>query len=141
MNARDFAPSLRVRYEETDQMGVVYHGNYLKYFEVGRTEMMRHFGFPYSELEKKGVLLTVVEAQCRYLAGARYDDLLRVETCAKIISPVRLRFDYRVVRQEDDVAVCTGSTDLACLGPDRKPRRLPAEVRNKVEALATQNNT
>lgn len=141
MNSRDFAPRLRVRYEETDQMGVVYHGNYLKYFEVGRTEMMRHYGFPYSELEKKGVLLTVVEAQCRYLAGARYDDQLRVETHAKIVSPLRLRFHYRIVREEDEVVVCTGSTDLACLGPDRKLSRLPAEIRRKLEALEIEGSS
>jgi len=133
MNAQIHAPTLRVRYEETDQMGVVYHGNYLKYFEVGRTELMRRLGFPYSEQEKKGVLLTVVEARCRYLAGARYDDLLRIETRGEIRSPLRLRFGYRVVREEDGVVVCEGWTDLACLDQNRKLRRLPEEIRRGLE--------
>jgi len=129
-----FAPTVRVRYEETDQMGVVYHGNYIKYFEVGRTELMRHLGFPYSDMERQGYLLTVVETRCKHLAAARYDDLLRVETRGEVMSPLRVRFRNRVVRQEDDVVVAEGWVDLVCLAPDRRPRRLPDAVRARIES-------
>jgi len=133
MNPRPFAPRLRVRYEETDQMGVVYHGNYLTYFEVGRTELMRHLGFPYAEMERQGFLLSVVETRCKHLAAARYDDLLRVETRGEAVSALRVRFHTRVVREADDVAVAEGWVDLACLDHDRRPRRLPEAVRHKLE--------
>jgi acyl-CoA thioester hydrolase len=128
-----FAATVRVRYEETDQMGVVYHGNYIKYFEVGRTELMRHLGFPYSDMEREGFLLTVVETRCKHLAAARYDDLLRVETRGEVVSPIRVRFRNRVVREQDDVVVAEGWVDLACLGRDRRPRRLPDGIRERIE--------
>jgi acyl-CoA thioester hydrolase len=129
-----FAPTVRVRYEETDQMGVVYHGNYIKYFEVGRTELMRHLGLTYSEMERKGFLLAVVETRCKHLAAARYDDLLRIETRGEVLSPLRIRFLNRVVRQEDDIVVAEGWVDLVCLAPDRRPRRLPEGIRERIES-------
>lgn len=136
MRSRPFIFRLRARYVETDQMGVVYHGNYLNYFEVGRTEMMRHLGYPYAAMETTGFLLTVVEANCRYLAAARYDDRLRIETRGEVLSPLRVRFHSRVVREDDDEVVAEGSVDLVCLGSDRRPRRLPDEVRERLQAFA-----
>jgi len=136
-----YAATVRVRYEETDQMGVVYHGNYIKYFEVGRTELMRHLGFPYSDMERSGFLLTVVETRCKHLAAARYDDLLRVETRGEVMSPLRVRFRNRVVRQEDDVVVAEGWVDLVCLGSDRRPRRLPDGVRERIESPGNRDLT
>ena len=134
--ANQFAPTIRVRYEETDQMGVVYHGNYLNYFEVGRTELMRHLGFPYAEMEARGVLLTVVEARCRYKASARYDDVLRIETEGECLSGLRVRFQYRVVRDADDVLVADGWTDLACLDREYRPRRMPEDVAAAIGSTA-----
>lgn len=133
MTDKPFAPTIRVRYEETDQMGVVYHGNYLKYFDVGRTELMRHLGFPYSEMERRGVMLVVVEAHCRYRDSARYDDVLRIETAGTCPSPLRVRFHYRAVREADGVVVADGWSDLTCLDADRRLRRLPSEVREGLE--------
>lgn len=89
---------LRVRYAETDAMGVVYYANYLVYFELGRTEWVRAHGVPYREFEDEGVLLPVVDVSCRYHASARYDDLLRIETTATMITPARITFHYRVTR-------------------------------------------
>ncbi|MBN2491860.1 MAG: acyl-CoA thioesterase [Planctomycetes bacterium] len=129
------APILRVRYQETDQMGVVYHGNYLSYFEVGRTELMRHLGFPYAEMERQGFLLAVVETCCKYLAAACYDDVLRIETGGEVRSALRVRFTSRVVRERDGVVVAEGWVELACLDRERRPRRLPEAVRRKFEEI------
>lgn len=131
-----FSVTVRVRYGDTDRMGVVYHGNYLTYFEVGRTEYLRALGFPYSRLEGEGILLTVVEAHCRYLAAATYDDLLRVETTGRTVSPVRVRFDYRIFHEGSGRIVAEGWTELVCLDRDRRPRRLPAEIRGVLGAEA-----
>lgn len=117
---------LRVRYEETDQMGVVYHANYLRYFEDGRTELLRDRGLTYRELEERGVLLAVVSAELRYKRAARYDDLLTVETELRPAGKTRVRFDYTVSR--DGELLVSGNTVLACLGADRKPRRFPDEL-------------
>lgn len=135
----DFVPRVRVRYGETDQMGVVHHGNFLNYFELGRTELMRHLGFPYAELESRGMLFGVVEATCRYRASARYDDVLRVETTGRTLSPLRVRFEYRVVRESDRVLVADGSTDLVCLDPAFRPRRIPDDLAAAFARASTPN--
>ncbi|MEI9912035.1 MAG: thioesterase family protein [Bacteroidota bacterium] len=74
---------LRVRYAETDQMGVVYHGNFFQYFEVARAESIRHLGFTYVDMEKMGVIMPIIEVQCRYIRPALYDDLLTVKAILK----------------------------------------------------------
>ncbi len=89
---------VRVRYAETDQMGVVYYANYLVWFEVGRTDLLRLAGWSYREMEADGFALPVVEAHCDYRQSARYDDELEIVTTGAIVSPVRVRFDYQVVR-------------------------------------------
>ena len=118
---------IRVRYDETDQMGVVYHANYLVYFEVGRTELMRSAGRPYSGIEADGLQLVVVEANCAYRAPAKYDDEITVLTQVGAIKAVRLRFDYRILGPAGDLLV-EGSTTLACVDPAGKPRRLPDDL-------------
>ncbi len=92
--AHEFTTTVRVRYAETDAMGWVYYGCYFVYFEIGRTELMRELWCPYSEIEKNGVRLPVVSTGCRFWAGARYDDLLRIVTGVSVLSAYRLRFDY-----------------------------------------------
>ena len=119
-------------------MGVVYHANYLNYFEVGRTEAMRELGYPYAEMESQGFWLAVVETHCTYRAAARYDDVLRVESRGEIISPLRVRFHSRVVRDADEVTVAEGWVDLVCLGSDRHPCRLPEDVRRRLEMAGVQ---
>ncbi len=119
--------TVRVRYGETDQMGVVYHAEYLRYFEVGRTELLRERGLSYRELEARGVLLAVVEAGCKYHTSARYDDVLAIETTLSERGKARVRFDY-AIRRGDGELVASGFTVLACLGADMRPRRFPAEL-------------
>lgn len=93
--------SIRVRYQETDQMGVVYHGNYLNWFEVGRTELLRDLGESYRTVEEKGLMLPVMDIVIRYLKPAKYDDLLNI--CTKIVhySGVKLTFAYEIWRDEE----------------------------------------
>ena len=119
---------LRVRYGDTDQMGWVYYGNYLRWFEIGRAEMMRSTGLSYADFERQeGVLMPVLEARCRYLRGARYDELVTIECGILDHSGARLRFAYRVLGE--DGRVCAyGLTEHCCTSPDAKLVRLPATL-------------
>jgi acyl-CoA thioester hydrolase len=110
-------------------MGVVYYANYLVWFEVGRTEWLRDTGWSYRELEHDGVSLPVIEAHCVYRQPVRYDDEIEVRTGATLLTPVRLRFDYEVVRLEDGTIAAVGHTVHAALEPGGRPCRLPARVR------------
>ncbi|MBB3108263.1 acyl-CoA thioester hydrolase [Paenibacillus phyllosphaerae] len=91
---------LRVRYQETDQMGVVYHGNYVNWFEIGRTEFVRHYGMSYREIEEKGLLLPVVDLACKFILPAKYDDCLLICTAVEEFSPIRLAFASEIRRVE-----------------------------------------
>lgn len=128
--------SLRVRYGETDQMGVVYHGHYFAYFEQGRTEYLRERGMTYRELEEQGTFLAVVECACRYRANASYDEALTVETVLSAASRVKIRFDYRVLRSADGVLLAEGHTVLACLDRQKKPRAIPEALAERLPAAA-----
>lgn len=121
---------LRVRYAETDKMGIVYYANYLVWFEIGRTDWLRHSGWSYRDMEGEGFSLPVVEAHCEYRQPARYDDELDVRTCGTLLSPVRVRFDYQLVRGADQASLATGYTVHASLNPEGRPRRLPERVRS-----------
>ena len=121
--------NLRVRYAETDTMGVVYYANYLVWFEVGRTDLLRHGGWSYREMEQEGVSLPVIETHCAYRQPARYDDEVEVRTTGKLVSPVRVRFDYEVVRPVDGTTLVTGFTVHATLDRSGRPCRLPARAR------------
>jgi acyl-CoA thioester hydrolase len=120
---------VRVRYAETDKMGVVYYANYLVWFEVARTDLLRHAGWTYREMEEAGFSLPVIEAHCDYQQSARYDDEVDIETAGLLLSGVRVRFDYRVVRATDALILATGHTVHASLDPAGRPRRLPARAR------------
>ncbi|MFQ5653488.1 MAG: acyl-CoA thioesterase [Planctomycetota bacterium] len=124
---------MRVRYQETDRAGVVYHSNYLIYFEIGRTELLRSLGHPYRRMEEEGLLLTVSEAGARFLRPARYDDLLRIETSVIECSGARVRFEYAIHGPGDEL-LCRGFTVLACIDGERgSPRRLPSDLRSLLE--------
>jgi acyl-CoA thioester hydrolase len=125
---------VRVRYAETDKMGVVYYANYFVWFEVGRTDLLRHAGMTYRDMESEGLTLPVIEASCGYRLPARYDDDLEIRTEARMLSPVRVRFDYEVARAEDEVVLAEGHTVHAALDAGGKPRRLPDRVRDVFEA-------
>jgi acyl-CoA thioester hydrolase len=114
-----------VRYAETDQMGVVYYANYFVWFEVGRTDLLRREGRTYRDMESEGLSLPVIDAHCEYKQSARYDDDIEIRTTGALLSPVRVRFDYRVVRPSDDVLLAAGHTVHAVLDASGHPRRLP----------------
>jgi acyl-CoA thioester hydrolase len=130
VTGRNGASRVRVRYAETDQMQVVYHANYLIWFEVGRTDLLRQLGWSYRELELAGVHLPVIEAHCRYHRPARYDDEIEIRTTGHLVSPVRLVFDYEAVRVGDEVVTARGRTLHAAVTPDGRPTRLPDRVRD-----------
>lgn len=126
----------RVRYAETDQMGVVYHANYLVWCEIGRTDLIRQFGSSYADIERGGVSLAVVDASLRYHAAARYDDMIRVRT---ILTEVRSRlvtFEYMIERAETGQKLVSARTTLASINGDGKLVALPDDLRKAMENAA-----
>ena len=121
---------VRVRYAETDKMGVVYYAHYLVWFEIGRTEWLRETGWTYRAMEDDGFGLPVIEAHCEYKASARYDDELAIRTSARLVTPIRLAFEYTVVRRGDDATIATGHTVHAAVDRSGRPVRLPARVKD-----------
>ncbi|MEQ8766753.1 MAG: thioesterase family protein [Planctomycetota bacterium] len=124
---------VRVRYEETDQMGVVYHAKYLHYFEMGRTEALRDAGLRYRDLEDAGLMLTVTEVGVRYHASARYDDLLTIRSRVTGLGKARIRFDYEIF--DEGRLLVTGHTVLASIDRDGRPKRLPVDVAKLAEGM------
>ena len=121
--------TVRVRYAETDKMGVVYYANYFVWFEVARAELLRSLGWSYRDMEHAGVALPVIEAHCAYHRSARYDDELDVKAEARMLSPVRMQFTYEVVRREDAALAASGKTVHAAVDTRGRPCRLPARIR------------
>lgn len=120
---------LRVRYAETDQMGVVYYANYFVWFEVARAELLRQHGWSYREMEENGVSLPVISAQCDYQRPARYDDEIEIRTTGVLKSPIRMEFSYEVFAASQTDPVATGTTSHAALDRSGRPCRLPARIR------------
>ena len=117
---------IRVRYADTDQMHIVYNGKYFEYFEVGRTEMLRENGLPYSLIESNGYLLPVLETGARYLSPALYDDLLIVESSVNEKPEFRIHINYRIFRKSDNLAIAEGFTEHVFINKEtRKPIRPP----------------
>jgi acyl-CoA thioester hydrolase len=116
---------VRVRYAETDQMGVVYHANYAIWFEVGRVETLRQFGFAYKDMEAEGCRLAVVELRCRYRMPARYDDLITIRTRVQLVRQGVIRFAYEVLRAEDGQILAEGETVHMPLDKQGKRSRFP----------------
>ena len=123
----------RVRYAETDRMGISYYANYFIWFEAARTEYFRTLGLVYSEFEKKGIFLPVAEAQCRYTEPTSYDDLITVRTIVSQMRQSSIRFDYQVFKNKGSKIVATGYTVHVFSGPGLKPIRIPEDLRSKVE--------
>jgi acyl-CoA thioester hydrolase len=121
---------VRVRYAETDQMGVVYYANYFVWFEVGRTDLLRAAGWTYREMEAEGFQLPVIEAHCAYRESAKYDDELEIRTTGSALSPVRVQFAYEVVRSADQATIASGTTVHATLDRTGRPCRLPERVKS-----------
>lgn len=124
----EYKTQIRVRYADTDMMGVVYHANYAIYFEVARTEMFRAIEMPYAELEKNGIRLPVVDLHCKYHRPALYDDLLTVTATMKEMPGVRIRFEYKVENQKGEL-LCEGDTVLVFTDINSgRPVRMPSYV-------------
>lgn len=119
---------IRVRYQETDGQGIVHHANYLTWFEEGRVELLRSRGHSYKELEEKGIFLVVAEAQIRYFAPARFDDLLRLKTTTVRAKGARIQHRYELRRGDELLA--EGETTVACIDKQGRVSRLPAWLRS-----------
>ena len=128
--SRSSTSIVRVRYAETDRMGVVYYAHYLVWFEIGRTDWLRDTGWTYRAMEEDGLALPVIEAHCEYKAGARYDDEIEIRTTARLASTVRLAFDYQIIRCSDSQTLAAGYTVHATIDRTGRPVRLPARVRD-----------
>jgi len=132
-----FETTLRVRYAETDQMGVVYHSNYVVWFEVGRVEMLRDLGFTYREMERQdGTCLAVVEVRCRFKAPALYDDLILIRTRLRKVRDSLLHFSYEILRHHDRALLAEGESIHLVVGPDFKRMPLPEKYRLTLHAAA-----
>ncbi len=128
-----FVTEIRVRYADTDQMRFVYYGKFFEYFEQGRSDLLRHVGLPYTEIEAMGLYLPVIEASARYKKSARYDDLLRVETSLHEMPVARVRIEYRVFHNDESEPMAEGYTVHSFLNAKTgKPTRAPAKF---VEAI------
>ena len=118
---------LRVRYQETDPMGLLHHANYFAYFEIGRTELLRASGGNYRQMEEQGLLVVVVKAECRFRRPARYDDLLRLRTTIVRVTVAKIEHQYELFRGDECLAV--GHVTLAVVDRDGKVQPVPEEWR------------
>ncbi len=118
---------IRVRYQETDAMGVLHHANYLTYFEQGRVELLRACGFSYREMEATGMLMVVVKVECRYHRPARYDDLLRLRTKVTRVTAAKVEHAYELMRDQELLA--QGASVLACVDRQGVVQRIPDWMR------------
>ncbi|AGA31121.1 acyl-CoA thioesterase [Singulisphaera acidiphila] len=122
---------VRVRYAETDRMGLLHHANYIVYFEMGRTELLRERGVSYRDLEDSGHLLVVVEIGCKFKKPAYYDDLLTIRTTVSRVTHVKVVHQYQVFR--DGMLLAEGHSTLACVDREGKPQALPDVIRADVD--------
>lgn len=125
----------RVRYGDTDMMGISYYANYLVWFEAARTEYFRALGLPYTECEKQGIYLPVVEAQARYMGPSTYDDLLTIRTSVCEVRISTIRFEYLVFKSEQEIRISQGYTIHVFVDGSMKPVRAPESVASRVECF------
>jgi len=129
---KKFSTNVRVRYGETDQMGVVYHGNYASYFEIARTEWLRNLGVTYKELENKGIMLPVISLFFNFIKSAKYDDVLTIIVILKKKPLVKIEFDYEIYNQKKE-KISTGNSVLAFMDmKTNKPLRCPDYILEKL---------
>lgn len=132
---KEYEFTVRVRYAETDQMGVVYHGNYAQYFEMGRVEWLRNLGVSYKWMEENGVMLTVVSLEMNYKKPARYDDVLRVKTVLKSQNSVKIEFDYEIYNEQNEL-LTTGYSMLVFVDMKTgRPIIPPSYVSDKINTI------
>jgi len=133
-NSTSHRVSYRVIYGDTDQMGISYYANYLKWFEMGRNDFMRKIGTPYTSVEKSGLMFPVTEVSCRYHRPARYDDEVVIETSLTDLAPVSLTFSYRLLREGDDQLLATGWTKHACVDREGQITKMLPDMQEKMKA-------
>jgi len=121
---------IKVRYAETDKMGIVYYANHLVWFEVARTEYLLAEGLDYRDVEKEGFFMAVVSASCFYKAPAHFGDSLLIETWPTDVKHSSLKFNYRVLRKDDGLLLAEGSTTHVLIDKNLKPRKIPEKIRN-----------
>ena len=126
----------RVIYGDTDQMGVVYYANYLRWFEKGRSEFLRQIGLPYSVIEQKGVHFPVVEVTCRYAQSARYDEVVQIETELTQVRRASLSFDYRIRLDAEATILATGTTTHASIDAAGQVVRIPKMLLDAINAAS-----
>jgi len=126
--------SYRVIYGDTDQMGVAYYANYLRWFEMGRTELLRQIGLPYTSVEEKGLRFPVIEVSCRYHKPARFDDLITIATALTSLGRASLTFSYRIFQHENDVLLATGWTKHACVDREGQAIRIPESLEKTLKS-------
>jgi acyl-CoA thioester hydrolase len=132
---KEYQFSVRVRYAETDQMGVVYHGNYAQYFEMGRVEWLRNMGVSYKWMEENGIMLPVVSLTVNYKKPARYDDLLTVKTVFKRQTSVKIEFDYEIYNEKQELLTIGYSMLVFVDMKTGKPTIPPSYVTEKISNL------
>ena len=134
-----FQTQYRVIYGDTDSGGMMYHANYLRLAEIGRTEMLRTWGIPYSEMEQQGIILPVTESYLRYKASAKYDDLVTIATSLAEVKFVSCRFHYRITRREEgqgrEQLLVKGFTNLACINRQGKLMPFPDNIRASLQGI------
>jgi acyl-CoA thioester hydrolase len=128
--------SYRVIYGDTDQMGVVYYANYLRWFERGRSEFLRQIGLPYSTIERAGFHFPVADVNCHYSQSARFDEVIRIETQLEEMGRASLSFAYRISREMDRRLLATGSTKHACIDQAGHVTRIPKILEDALAAAA-----
>ncbi len=125
--------SVRIRYADTDQMGVVYHGNYPQFFEIGRTEWLRSIQTTYKSMEKKGIMLPVISLQCSFIKPAVYDEIISIKTVLKKTPSVKAAFYHEIFNEKKEL-LCTGETVVAFMDANtKKPVRCPDYILEKLE--------
>jgi acyl-CoA thioester hydrolase len=127
---------IRVIFGDTDQMGVVYHANYLRFFEASRAEFLRARGTTYREMERQGLIIPIVEAHCHYRSPARYEDLLVVKCTVDEVRRASVAFVYEIRREGEEQVLTTGRTVHACINESGRPVRLPAAMVELLGGLA-----
>jgi acyl-CoA thioester hydrolase len=126
--------SYRVIYSDTDKMGIVYYANYLRWFEKGRSELLRQLGLPYSDIEARGLHFPVIEVTCRYHKPARYDDAITIETRLAAVSRATLSFRYKIYKDVENDPVAEGETEHACVSAGGRVVRVPSELAERLKA-------
>ncbi|WP_338409207.1 thioesterase family protein [uncultured Flavobacterium sp.] len=132
---KEYQFSVRVRYAETDQMGVVYHGNYAQYFEMGRVEWLRNIGISYKWMESSGVMLPVVSLTINYKKPARYDDLITVKTIFKKQTSVKIEFDYEIYNEKQELLTTAYSMLVFVDMKTSKPIIPPNYIKDKLNCI------